>query len=80
MLFWSNIHRKERDRGTDSISCPMLITRGGTDGDAGIFGINREMSETDASLIVSSSIEFERKSCTKKENPNQWIFLKFSVP
>ena len=56
-------HMQDREC-TDSISCPMLITWG-AEGDRGIFGINRERSETDASLIVSSSppAEFEGKSC-----------------
>jgi len=63
-------HMQDREC-TDSISCPMLITWG-AEGDTGIFGINRERSETDASLIVSSSpAEFEGKSCIPGKKKNQ---------
>lgn len=74
MPYHANMQDRER---TDSISCPMLITRG-AEGDAGIFGINRERSETDASLVVSSSPpEFEGKSCIivgkKKNRSTNWF-------
>jgi len=74
-------HMQDREL-TDSISCPMLITWG-AEGDTGIFGINRERSETDASLIVSSSpAEFKGKSCILGEKQTYWnigIKLPFHV-
>jgi hypothetical protein len=50
---------------TDSKSCPMLITWE-TEGDEGIFGMKRERSATDASLVTSSSTnEFVGISCNR---------------
>ena len=50
---------------TDSKSCPMLITWE-TEGEEGIFGMKRERSATDASLVTSSSTnEFVGISCSR---------------